>query len=235
IYSKIKGHPVGEKATWKERGRAFTRAIWALLLPIIILGGIYGGVFTPTEASAIAVVYAFFVGTFIYREITVKKYVKILTQSSILTAIILFIVANVGLFSWVLNREGIPQQIAMYLSNISESPIVFLLLINLLLLIVGMLFDNAVAIIILAPILTPVALQLGIDPVHFGIVMVINLAIGMCTPPVGVNLFIACQIANIKLGRITVAILPFLVVVLINLMVISFIPIISLWLPSLFQ
>lgn len=235
ISSKIKKYPVGEKYTWRQRGKAFMDSIWALLLPIIVLGGIYGGIFTPTEASAVAVVYAFLVGTFIYREITVKKYVEILKQASILTAIILFIVANVGLFSWVLNREGIPQQIAGYLSNVSDSPIVFLLLVNVLLLLVGMVFDNAVATIILAPILTPAAVALGIDPIHFGMIMVVNLAIGMCTPPVGVNLFIACQLANIKLGRITVAILPFLAVVLLSLLIITFVPAISLWLPSLFN
>lgn len=235
LIARKRGYPSEKKASWSERWKAFKEAFFALILPVIILGGIYGGIFTPTEASAVAVAYAFVIGVFVYKEIKWKDLMGIAGQSAITTSIILFIIANAGLFSWILSREGIPRMIAENISNISSSPIVFLLIINLVLLIVGMFFDAATAIIILAPILAPVAMAFGIDPVHFGIIMIVNLAIGMCTPPVGVNLFISCEIAKIKLQDITKGILPFLIVLLVDLLIISFIPQLSLWLPAILK
>ncbi|NEU30915.1 TRAP transporter large permease [bacterium LRH843] len=233
--AKKRGYPREERVSAAGRWQAFKSAILALLMPIIVLGGIYGGIFTPTEAAAVAVAYAFIVGVFIYKEIKWNNLIPILGQSTITSAIILFIIANAGLFGWILSREGVPHLVAGYFANISDSPIVFLLVINILLIFVGMFFDGGAAIIILGPILAPVAAGFGIDPVHFGIIMVVNLAMGMCTPPVGVNLFISCQIAGIKLGEITKAILPFLFLMIVDLLLISFIPKISLWLPQLLK
>lgn len=233
IISKKRGYPKEEKASGAERWKAFKEAILALIMPIIVLGGIYGGVFTPTEAGAIAVFYSFVVGVLVYRKININNLIKILSESLIVSAIVLFIIANAGLFGWILSREGVPHAVAGYFATLSDSPIVFILIINVLLFLVGMFFDVGAAIIILGPILAPVAAGFGIDPVHFGIIMVVNLAMGLCTPPVGVNLFISCQIAGIKLGDITKAILPFLAIVIVDLLLITFIPFFSTWLPSL--
>lgn len=204
-------------------------------MPVIILGGIYGGLFTPTEASVVAVAYAFIVGVFIYKEVKWKDLVNIFAKSSITTAIIMVIIANAGMFGWILTREQIPQQIGEFFTSISSSPIVFLFLINLLLWFVGMFFETSAAIIILAPLLTPVAVALGIDPVHFGMIMIVNLAMGMVTPPVGVNLFVACQIAGIRLEQIMRPLVPFLFVLVVDILIITYVPKISLLLPQLFK
>lgn len=233
IVAKKRGYPSEQKASAAERWQAFKEAILALIMPIFVLGGIYGGIFTPTEAGAVAVFYAFIVGVLIYREINLNILMKILRESTIVSAIVLFIIANAGLFGWILSREGVPHAIAGYFATLSESPIVFLLIVNVLLFLVGLFFDVGAAIIILGPILAPVAAGFNIDPVHFGIIMIVNLAMGLCTPPVGVNLFISCQIAGIKLGDITRAIIPFLAIVVVDLLLITFLPKISLWLPSI--
>jgi C4-dicarboxylate transporter, DctM subunit len=223
-----RGYPSDDKATFKERWAGFKSAVLALLMPIIILGGIYGGIFTPTEAAAVAVVYSFIIGAFVYRKITPKVLMKALSQSAITTSIVMIIIANAGLFGLILSREGIPAQVTDFFIGLSTNPIIFLLLINILLIIVGMFMETSASIIILAPILTPVAVSMGVDPVHFGIIMVVNLALGMCTPPVGVNLFIAAQIANVKLERLAKALAWFFVVLIIDLLLISFIPQITL-------
>jgi C4-dicarboxylate transporter, DctM subunit len=223
-----RGYPSDDKATFKEKWAGFKSAVLALLMPIIILGGIYGGIFTPTEAAAVAVVYSFIIGAFVYRKITPKVLMKALSESAITTSIVMIIIANAGLFGLILSREGIPAQVTDFFIGLSTNPIVFLLLINILLIIVGMFMETSASIIILAPILTPVAVSMGVDPVHFGIIMVVNLALGMCTPPVGVNLFIAAQIANVKLERLAKALVWFFVVLIIDLLLISFIPQITL-------
>lgn len=235
VISKIKGYKGDPDLPKGEIWAAFKDSIFALLMPILILGGIYGGIFTPTEAAAIAVGYSFIVGVFIYREIKIKDFVSIFSKSVMTTAIVMFIIANAGVFSWVLTREGVPQKLALFFANVTESPLVFLLIINVLLLIIGMFFDGGVAIIILAPLLTPIAMSLGIDPVHFGMIMITNLAIGMCTPPLGVNLFVACQIANIRLEQISKAILPLLGIMILNVLIISYFPKISLILLETFK
>ncbi|MFM1654738.1 TRAP transporter large permease [Brevibacillus sp. B_LB10_24] len=233
--AKRRGYASEERVSWPGRWQAFKEASLALIMPVIILGGIYGGIFTPTEAAGVAVAYAFVIGMFVYREITWKSLLPILGQSVITTSIVMFIIANAGLFGWILSRESVPQMVGDFFATISTNPFVFLLLVNLLLFIVGMFFETGASIIILAPLLTPVAMQFGIDPVHFGLVMIVNLAMGMCTPPVGVNLFISCQIAKISLEEITKGVLPFLFVLIVDLLLVSYIPQISLWLPHLFK
>lgn len=214
-------------------GRAFLQAGWALLMPVIILGGIYGGVFTPTEASAVAVFYALVVGMFIYREIRVPDLYAILRKSVISSAVIMFIIANAGLFAFLITRAGVPDAIGRWLESVLQSPAMFLLGVNAALFIIGMFIETSAAIIVLAPILAPVAMHFGIDPVHFGLVMVVNLALGMITPPFGVNLFAACTVARISLDRIIGQLIPFVLVVLACLMVITYVPALSLTLRDL--
>lgn len=214
-------------------GRATWQAGWALLMPVIILGGIYGGIFTPTEASAVAVFYALLVGMVIYREIGVRDLWAVLRRSVISSAVIMFIIANAGLFAFLITRAGVPDAIGRWLEAVLQSPAMFLLGVNAALFIIGMFIETSAAIIVLAPILAPVAMHFGVDPVHFGMVMVVNLALGMITPPFGVNLFAACTVARISLDRIVGQLIPFVLVVLACLMVITYVPSISLALRDL--
>jgi len=223
-----------KKATWKDRGLALRKALLALLMPVIILGGIYGGVFTPTEAAVVATVYALVVGLFFYKEIKWKDLSGIFYNSAMMSAIILLIVANAGLFSWIMTSQGIPQMAASWFSDITN-PIVFLLLMNILLLIIGMFFDAGAAILIMVPILLPIAVSLGIDPIHFGIIMIVNLAMGMITPPIGVNLFVVCEIANIKIEKVSRALVSYFLIMIVDLLLISYIPQISTFLPNLLK
>ena len=205
----------------------------ALLMPVIILGGIYGGIFTPTEASAVAVFYALLVGVGVYREIGVRELYAILKKSVVSSAVIMFIIANAGLFAFLITRAGVPDAIGVWLKEVLQSPALFLLGVNAALFLIGMFIETSAAIIVLAPILAPVAVHFGVDPVHFGIVMVVNLALGMITPPFGVNLFAACTVARISLDRIVSPLVPFVAVVLGCLMVITYVPVISLGLRDL--
>jgi C4-dicarboxylate transporter, DctM subunit len=211
-------------------GRATWQAGWALLMPVIILGGIYGGIFTPTEASAVAVFYALLVGVAIYREIRVADLYAILKKSVISSSVIMFVIANAGLFAYLITRAGVPEAIGVWLKDVLQSPAIFLLGVNAALFVIGMFIETSAAIIVLAPILAPVAQFFGVDPVHFGIVMVVNLALGMITPPFGVNLFAACTVARISLDRIVTQLVPFVLVVLGCLMVITYLPALSLFL-----
>ncbi|TAD88742.1 MAG: TRAP transporter large permease [Alphaproteobacteria bacterium] len=203
---------------------ATRQAAWALLMPVIILGGIYGGVFTPTEASVVAVVYALIVGVVIHREITWPILLKAVEKSVISSAVIMMIIAMAGLFSYLLNRQGVPDAIGEWLVATFQSPALFMLAVNLFLFVVGMFVETSASIIVLAPILTPAATELGIDPVHFGTVMVVNLALGMITPPFGVNLFAACQVARIGIDKIIPPLIPFVAVIFTCLMVITYVP-----------
>ena len=212
---------------------ATRQAAWALLMPVIILGGIYGGIFTPTEASAVAVLYALVVGMLIYREIGVKDLYVTLRKSVVSSAVIMFIIANAGLFAFLITRAGVPEAIGHWLEQVLQSPAMFLLGVNAALFIIGMFIETSAAIIVLAPILVPVAQRFGIDPVHFGLVMVVNLALGMITPPFGVNLFAACTVARISLDKIIRHLVPFVGVVLACLMVITYVPTLSLALRDL--
>jgi C4-dicarboxylate transporter, DctM subunit len=214
--------------TPKLRAIAATNAGIALLMPVIILGGIYGGVFTPTEASAAAVFYALIVGMFVYKEIKIKDLATVLKKSVISSSVIMFIIANAGLFAYLTTRAGIPDQIGVYLKETLQSPMMFLLGVNAALFVIGMFIETSAAIIVLAPILAPVAAHFGIDPVHFGTIMVVNLALGMITPPFGVNLFAACTVARISLDRIVTQLVPFVLVILCCLMIVTYVPEVSL-------
>jgi tripartite ATP-independent transporter DctM subunit len=213
------------KATWQ--------AGFALLMPVIILGGIYGGIFTPTEAAAVAVFYALLIGGVIYRESSLADLARILKKSVMSSAVIMFIIANAGLFAFLITRAGVPDAIGHWLEDVLKSPAMFLLGINVALFFIGMFIETSAAILVLAPILVPVAIHFGIDPIHFGLIMVVNLALGMITPPFGVNLFAACTVAKISLDRIVIHLIPFVLVILGCLMVITYWPGLSLGLRDL--
>lgn len=221
-----------EKSTPKEVFFAFKDAFWGILTPIIILGGIYGGFFTPTEAAGVAVVYGLFVGMFIYKEIKIKDLPKLLVESSISSATVLFIVANASVFAWLLTTGQIASQLAASLVNITNNTVGILLIMNVIFLIAGCFIDAISAYYIFVPILLPVVIEMGIDPVVFGVFMTVNLAIGLATPPVGINLYVACNTADISLSNISRKVVPFIIASLIALLLITFIPQLSLWLPN---
>jgi C4-dicarboxylate transporter DctM subunit len=233
IYCKYKGWGKGDGEGKLSFGKASLQASWALFMPVIILGGIYGGIFTPTEASAVAVFYALLVGMVIHREISFADLPKILKKSVLSSAVIMFVIANAGLFAFLITRAGVPEAIGLWLQEVLKSPFMFLLGINAALFLIGMFIETSAAIIVLAPILAPVAQKFGIDPIHFGLVMVVNLALGMITPPFGVNLFAACTVAKISLDRIVTQLVPFVLVVLACLLVITYVPALSLTLRDL--
>jgi tripartite ATP-independent transporter DctM subunit len=228
LYCRFKGLGKNDGDGRLRLGRASGEAAWALLMPVIILGGIYGGVFTPTEASVIAVFYALLIGVFVHRELKVSDLGKVLRKSVISSAVIMFIIANAGLFAFLITRAGIPDAIGAWLTEVLQSPAWFLLGVNAALFLIGMFIETSAAIIVLAPILVPVAIHFGVDPVHFGIIMVVNLALGMITPPFGVNLFAACTVAKISLDQIVRHLLPFVLVILGCLMLITYLPSITL-------
>lgn len=211
---------------------ALLGAIPALLLPVLILVGIRGGIFTPTEAAAMAVAYSLIIGVFVYRELTPRKIFEAMKDSIMLIGLILLVMAAAQLYSWALTSGGVPQAIAGALVELSQNPIVILLLINALLLVVGMFIEANAAIIILVPILFPVAMELGIDPLHLGVVIVVNMGLGLVTPPVGLNLMLASEIAEIDMFEGVRGIWPFLLTGLIVLMLLTFIPALSTWLPA---
>ena len=233
IYCKFKGWGKNDGDGRLGFGKATWQAGWALLMPVIILGGIYGGIFTPTEASAVAVFYALIVGMVIYREIGISDLYVILRKSVLSSAVIMFIIANAGLFAFLITRAGVPEAIGHWLEDVLKSPAYFLLGVNAALFLIGMFIETSAAIIVLAPILAPVAMHFGIDPVHFGLIMVVNLALGMITPPFGVNLFAACTVARISLDRMIKDLVPFVLVILVCLMVVSYVPALSLTLRDL--
>ncbi|MEN3296560.1 MAG: C4-dicarboxylate transporter, DctM subunit [Burkholderiales bacterium] len=233
VYARFKGYGKNDHVGKMTVLAAGKQAWLALMMPVIILGGIYGGVFTPTEASVVAVFYAFIVGVFIYRETTIGQLAAILKKSVLSSAVVMFIIANAGLFSFMITRAGVPEAIGAYLVEALASPAMFLLGVNAALFIIGMFIETSASIIVLAPILAPVAVKFGVDPVHFGLIMVVNLALGMITPPFGVNLFAACTVAKISLDRIIPRLLPFVAVVLLCLMVITYFPPLSLFLRDL--
>lgn len=208
-------------------GRALRRASLSLLMPVIVLGGIYGGVFTPTEAAVVAVAYALFLGTVAYREVRLRELPAILSSAAITSAVVIIIVAFAAVFAYGLAIYQIPQSLARGIREFSDNPLVFLLLVNVLLFVVGMFIETLAAIVILGPILIPIALSFGIDPVHFAMVVIANLAVGMMTPPVGVNLFIVSNIANIRIEDMVRPLLVFLAVLAGNLMVITYVPALS--------
>jgi C4-dicarboxylate transporter DctM subunit len=218
---------------WSEAVTTFKDAFWAILAPIIVLGGIYGGIFSPTEAAAVSVFYAILVGGVFYRELTIGSFIKTLGRSVGTIGMVLALVAFASTFGRILTLEQVPQQAGALASAISSNPWVILMLINIALLIVGMFFETIAAIIILTPILLPIVKQFGVDPIHFGTVMTINLAIGFCSPPFGVNLFVASAITKLSIEQISRALIPYFISMILLLLVITYVPDISLIIPRL--
>ena len=223
FYSRKRGYKGVQKATGKELLIAFRRSILALLMPVIVLGGIYGGIFTPTEAAVVAVLYALIVG-FVYKRFTLKKLADAFADSSVTSAIVMIVIAAAGLFAFYINVLGFPDQILAFMESINLGVVGFLILANLLLLIAGMFIEAAAAILIFVPILLPMAVGLGIDPVHFGMIMVVNLSVGLVTPPVGLNLFVASDLAKMSLSALSKAVIPFILVLLISIAIVSGVP-----------
>lgn len=236
IYSKKQGYKGnGEKFTLKRAWTGLNEAKWAILVPVIILGGIYGGIFTPTEAAVVAVVYAAIVSLFIYKELNFKNFPAVIKDAALTSATILIIIGTANAFGKILTLEQIPTMVADALLSISSNPLIILLLINILLLFVGCFMDTSAAVIILTPILLPIAINIGINPIHFGIIMIVNLAIGFITPPVGVNLFVGSGISGLSIETLSKAVLPFLISMLLSLMVITLIPELTLFLIQLLK
>ena len=233
MIARKRGYKGDEKASGAKIWATFKDAILALLMPVIILGGIYGGVFTPTEAAVVAVAYGFIIGFFVYRELSLSKLKDILVNTSVGTATIMFIIATSSVFSWILTAQRVPEAVAEAILSISTNPIVILTLINLLLLFIGTFMETVASIIILVPVLLPVVTQIGVDPLHFGIIIVVNLAIGMVTPPLGVCLFVGCGISGITLESISKAVWPFILSMIVAVLLLTYIPWISIILPRL--
>ena len=223
----------GEKPTKKQVLQAIYDAKWALINPIIILGGIYAGIFTPTEAASVAAIYAFVCGFFFHRELSIIKFLKAVATSCSTTATTMVILGCASAFTKIIMVEQIPALITNGFLSLTSNGVVLLILINILLLIVGCFMDTTPAILVLAPILMPIAKTIGLDPVHFGLIMVVNLAIGFTTPPLGINLFVASRISNSPMEVILKGIVPFLIIMIINLLIISFIPQVVMFLPNL--
>jgi C4-dicarboxylate transporter, DctM subunit len=226
-------YPRLPKASWGERWTAFRESVWGLLLVVIVMGGIYTGVFTPTEAAAMAAVYAFIVTVFIYKDMPLKRIPKVLLDSASMSAMLLYIITNAVLFSFLMTSENIPQAMADWMIAQGFGPVAFLLVVNILLLMAGNVMEPSSIILIMAPILFPVAVKLGIDPVHFGILIVVNMEVGMCHPPVGLNLYVASGITKMGISELTVAVWPWLLTMLIFLVVVTYWPGLTLWLPNL--
>ncbi len=227
------GYPRLPKATFGERMKALRESFWGLMLIVIVMGGIYTGFFTPTEAAAMSAVYAFVIAVFVYKDMPLKGVGKILLSSASMSAMLLYIITNAVLFSFVLANENIPQQLADWLVGMGLGPIAFLLVVNILLLVAGNFMEPSSIVLIMAPILFPVAVKLGIDPVHFGILIVVNMEVGMCHPPVGLNLYVASGITKMGITELTVAVWPWLLTMLGFLVLVTYYPPLSLWLPNL--
>ncbi|HAA47464.1 MAG TPA: C4-dicarboxylate ABC transporter permease [Synergistaceae bacterium] len=232
--SKKRGYPVGERrATLKEILVAFKESFVALLMPVIILGGILSGVFTPTEAAAVAVAYSMFIGFFVFRSLSVKDLWPIFLKMARTTGVVFLVIAAASILGWVLTMEQIPEKVATLMLSISTNKWIIMGMILVLLLFVGMFMDIAAALIILGPILHPLAVDIGFDPLHFGIIMVLALNIALMTPPVGACLFVACGISRLTIEQLSREIFPFIIMVVIALLIVTFIPGISLFLPRL--
>jgi C4-dicarboxylate transporter, DctM subunit len=233
IVAKVKGFGGAEAIPWKERLSALVDASWGIFMPVLVLGGIYGGIFTPTEAAAVSVVYSLFVGLFIYKDLKFKDIPRVFAKSAITMSMVLFIITTAMLFAFILTTEGIPGAIADFIIGHAVTPWVFLLFVNILLYFVGDFMEPSSAILILAPLFLPIVLKLGIDPIHFGIIMTVNMEIGMITPPVGLNLFVASGISGLSLWDVFRGAAPFMIIMLFGLLVITYVPAISLWFPKL--
>ena len=220
------------KANWGARAKAFRESIWGLFLVVVVIGGIYTGIFTATEAAAMSAVYAFFIAVYVYKDMPLREVPRSLLESANLSAMLLYIITNAVLFSFLMTSEHIPQMMAEWLLNKGLGPSAFLLMVNVLLLLAGNVMEPSSIVLIMAPILFPVATKLGIDPVHFGIMIVVNMEIGLCHPPVGLNLYVASGITKMGITELTVAVWPWLLTMLVFLVLVTFWPALSLWLPK---
>ncbi len=226
-------YPRLPRASWAERLKAFRASVWGLLLIVIVMGGIYTGLFTPTEAAAMSAVYAFIVAVFVYKDMGLKDVPRVLLNSANMSAMLLYIITNAVLFSFIMTNENIPQALADWMLGHGLGVIAFLLAVNVILLLAGNFMEPSSIVLIFAPILFPVAMKLGIDPVHFGIIMVVNMEVGMCHPPVGLNLYVASGITKMGITELTVAVWPWLLAMLGFLMVVTYWPGLSIWFPRL--
>jgi C4-dicarboxylate transporter DctM subunit len=225
------GYPRQRKATWGERFKAFRDSAWGLVLVVVVMGGIMSGIFTPTEAAAMSAVYAFFVAVFVYKDMSIKDVPKVLLNSANMASMLLYIITNAVLFSFIMTNENIPQALADWMLGEGLGAVGFLLAVNVLLLIAGNFMEPSSIVLIFAPILFPVAMKLGIDPVHFGILMIVNMEIGMCHPPVGLNLYVTSSITKMGITELTVAVWPWLLAMLGFLMLVTYWPAMTLWFP----
>jgi C4-dicarboxylate transporter, DctM subunit len=224
-------YPRMKRASWGECLRAFRESFWGLFLIILVLGGIYSGLFTPTEAAAMAAVYAFFIAVFVYKEMKLIEVPAVLLKASSMSAMILYIITNAAVFSWLLTSEQIPQSMAEWMTAQGFGIVAFLLVTNIVLLAAGNFMDPAAIVLIMAPILFPMAARLGVHPVHLGILMAVNMEVGLCHPPVGLNLYVASGITKMGITELTIAVLPWLGTMLVFLVMVTYLPEISLWLP----
>ncbi|MEW6164458.1 MAG: TRAP transporter large permease subunit [Pseudomonadota bacterium] len=224
-------YPRERRRSWTERLGAFRKSVWGLLLIVVVMGGIYSGLFTPTEAAAMSAVYAFFIAVFVYKDLRMADVPKVLLNSANMSAMLLYIITNAVLFSFILTNEQIPQGIAQWLLDSGIGMVGFLIAVNVLLLVMGNFMEPSSIILITAPILFPIAMKLGIDPIHFGVMITVNMEIGMITPPVGLNLYVASGISKMGLTDTTKAVWPWLLSMLVFLVLITYVPQISIWLP----
>jgi C4-dicarboxylate transporter DctM subunit len=227
------GYPRMARATLGQQWNAFRESLWGLLLIGIVLGGIYGGIFTPTEAAAVAAVYAFCITVFVYKELALRDVPKVLLQAASMSSMLLYIITNAVLFSFLMTHEQIPQEMAAWILDKHFSVWAFLLVVNVVLLLAGNVMDPSSILLIMAPILFPLAVSIGINPIHLGILMAVNMEVGLCHPPVGLNLYVASGIAKMGISEVTMAVLPWLGAMLLFLGLITYVPEISLWLPRL--
>jgi C4-dicarboxylate transporter DctM subunit len=226
------GYPRLPRASWRVRLSAFRDSAWGLLLVVIVLGGIYGGIFTPTEAAAVSAIYAFFITVFIYGDLKLVEVPKVLLQAANLSAMLLYIITNAVLFSFLMTHEQIPQAMASWILERDFSIWTFLLVVNVVLLLAGNVMEPSSILLIMAPILFPLAMSIGVHPIHLGILMAVNMEVGMCHPPVGLNLYVASGVTKMGMTELTVAVWPWLTAMLVFLVLITYIPAISLWLPA---
>jgi C4-dicarboxylate transporter DctM subunit len=233
VVAKKRNYPRLPKASFGEMFRAFRESIWGLFLIVVVIGGIYTGLFTPTEAAAMSAVYAGFVSLVIYRDLGLKDVPKVLLSSASMSAMLLYIITNAVLFSFLLTSEQVPQELTAWMVSLGLSKVTFLIFVNILLLVAGNFMEPSSILLITAPLLFPMAMQLGVDPIHLGVLMTVNMEIGMITPPVGLNLYVASGISRLGLTETTKACMPWILVMLVFLAVITYIPQISLWLPQL--
>ena len=225
-------YPRQPKASWTERLRTFRKAVWGLMLIIVVMGGIYSGVFTPTEAAAMSAVYSFVVAVFIYKDMRLKDVPKVLLNSANMSAMLLYIITNAVMFSFILANENIPQELTNWMIDMGLGHIAFLLAVNVLLLMAGNFMEPSSIMLIFAPIVFPIAMKLGVDPVHLGVMMVVNMEVGMCHPPVGLNLYVASGLTKMGITELTVAVWPWLLTMLVFLVGVTYWPAMSIWLPK---